>query len=140
MGIVPRDPDRPSSPPDNILGRNGEETAKRQRAQTALEIPIPRQESTKRIPTIFNPKYEVHPDSRFSKIVEIIRTTGEPCQFGIQSRISTNSPGGDSNSRKLSYVIRFQSTAYEADLSLAKRGQSSWLTASGTKARKDHSV
>ena len=76
MGIVPRDSDRPSSPPDHILGRNGEETTKTrtQRAQTALEIPIPRQESTKRIPTIFpNPKYVVHPDSRFSKIVEIIR-------------------------------------------------------------------
>src|SRR5437016_4493509 len=43
MGIVPRDPDRPSSPPDRILGRNGEETAKTQRAQTALEIPIPKQ-------------------------------------------------------------------------------------------------
>src|SRR5438309_10476691 len=59
MGIVPRDSDRPSSPPDHILGRNGEETTKTrtQRAQTALEIPIPRQESTKRIPTIFNPKY-----------------------------------------------------------------------------------
>src|SRR5438067_13500739 len=70
MGIVPRDSDRPSSPPDHILGRNGEETAKTrtQKAQTALEIPIPRQESTKRIPTIFDPKYAVHPDSRFSKI------------------------------------------------------------------------
>src|SRR5712691_2549930 len=45
MGIVPRDPDRPSSPPDHILGRNGEETAKTrtQRAQTGLEIPIPKQ-------------------------------------------------------------------------------------------------
>src|SRR6266849_8225609 len=45
MGIVPRDPDRPSSPPNHILGRNGEETAKTrtQRAQTAIEIPIPRQ-------------------------------------------------------------------------------------------------
>src|SRR5438445_10532279 len=45
MGIVPRDPDRSSSPPDHILGRNGEETAKTrtQRAQTALEIPIPNQ-------------------------------------------------------------------------------------------------
>ena len=43
MGIVPRDPDRPSSPPDHILGSNGEETAKTQRAQTALEIPIPKQ-------------------------------------------------------------------------------------------------
>src|SRR2546427_2099941 len=45
MGIVPRDADRPSSPPDHILGRNGEETAKTrtQRAQTALEIPIPKQ-------------------------------------------------------------------------------------------------
>src|SRR6266851_9574460 len=43
MGIVPRDPDRPSSPPDRILGRNGEETAKTRRAQTALEIPIPKQ-------------------------------------------------------------------------------------------------
>jgi hypothetical protein len=73
MGIVPRDSDGPSSPPDHILGRNGEETAKtrKQRAQTALEIPIPRQEPTKRIPTIFNPKYVVHPDSRFSKIGEI---------------------------------------------------------------------
>jgi hypothetical protein len=73
MGVVPRDSDRPSSPPDHILGRHGEETAKTrtQRAQTALEIPIPRQEPTKRIPTIFNPKYVVHPDSRFSKIGEI---------------------------------------------------------------------
>src|SRR6266704_2882360 len=43
MGIVPRDRDRPSSPPDHILGRNGEETAKTRRAQTALEIPIPKQ-------------------------------------------------------------------------------------------------
>ena len=41
----PRDPDRPSSPPDSILGRNGEDTAKTrtQWAQTALEIPIPKQ-------------------------------------------------------------------------------------------------
>ena len=36
-------PDRPSSPTDRILGRNGEETAKTKRAQTALEIPIPKQ-------------------------------------------------------------------------------------------------
>ena len=43
MGVVPRDPDRPSSPPDRILGRNGEETAKTRRAQTGLEIPIPKQ-------------------------------------------------------------------------------------------------
>src|SRR6266581_1457670 len=45
MGIVPRDSDRPSSPPDHILGRNGEETAKTRtkRAPTALEIPIPKQ-------------------------------------------------------------------------------------------------
>ena len=45
MGILPGDPDRPSSPPDRVLGRNGEETAKTrtQRAQTALEIPIPKQ-------------------------------------------------------------------------------------------------
>jgi len=47
-----RETQRPSSPPDHILGRNGEETAKTrpQRAQTTLELPIPRQESTKRIP------------------------------------------------------------------------------------------
>src|SRR6266516_4407034 len=43
MGIVPSDPDRPPSPPDRILGRNGEETAKTQRTQTALETPIPKQ-------------------------------------------------------------------------------------------------
>ncbi len=30
-------------------------------------------DARKRIPTIYNPKYVVHPDSRFSKIVEIIR-------------------------------------------------------------------
>jgi len=45
MGIVPRDPDRPFSPTDRILGRNGEDTAetRTQWAQTALEIPVPKQ-------------------------------------------------------------------------------------------------
>ena len=61
MGIVPRDPDRPSSPPDRILGRNGEETAKTQRAQTALEIPIPKQ-----VALLTDPRPTLGPGSRSS--------------------------------------------------------------------------